>query len=68
MTTGPDHPLGFRKLYRYPSVRSQMTQRPIFECYDLDTDPDGHPWEVAYNPGFTLGDDGTLTVPDFGAS
>lgn len=29
-------------------------------------DPDGHVWEVAYNPGFTLADDGTLTLPDFG--
>lgn len=28
-------------------------------------DPDGHPWEVAWNPGFALGDDGTLTVPFF---
>ena len=32
------------------------------------TDPDGHPWEVAHNPGFTLGDDGSLTLPDFGAT
>jgi predicted lactoylglutathione lyase len=30
------------------------------------TDPDGHAWEVAHNPGFTLADDGTLTLPDFG--
>jgi predicted lactoylglutathione lyase len=26
-------------------------------------DPDGHPWEVAYNPGFELRDDGSLVVP-----
>lgn len=28
-------------------------------------DPDGHPWEVAHNPGWTLADDGTvhLTTP-----
>lgn len=26
-------------------------------------DPDGHPWEVAHNPGFELRDDGTLVVP-----
>ena len=26
-------------------------------------DPDGHPWEVAFNPGMPLNDDGTLTVP-----
>ncbi|MEV6688308.1 VOC family protein [Streptomyces sp. NPDC051130] len=32
------------------------------------TDPDGHPWEIAHNPGFTLADDGTLTLPDFGAA
>ena len=30
-------------------------------------DPDGHAWEIAYNPGFTLADDGTLTLPDFGS-
>ena len=29
------------------------------------TDPDGHVWEVAHNPGFTLEDDGSLTLPDF---
>ncbi|WP_329192787.1 MULTISPECIES: VOC family protein [unclassified Streptomyces] len=32
------------------------------------TDPDGHPWEIAHNPGFTLADDGSLTLPDFGAA
>lgn len=31
-------------------------------------DPDGHVWEVAHNPGFTLADDGSLTLPDFGQS
>jgi len=30
-------------------------------------DPDGHPWEIAHNPGFTLNPDGTLTLPDFNA-
>lgn len=29
------------------------------------TDPDGHAWEIAYNPGFALAEDGTLTIPDF---
>jgi uncharacterized protein len=28
-------------------------------------DPDGHLWEIAHNPGFTLADDGSLTLPDF---
>ncbi|MEV6372551.1 VOC family protein [Micromonospora musae] len=32
------------------------------------TDPDGHVWEIAWNPGFPLAPDGTLTVPDFGTS
>jgi uncharacterized protein len=31
-------------------------------------DPDGHLWEVAHNPGFSLGADGSLTLPDFGGS
>lgn len=26
-------------------------------------DPDGHLWEIAHNPGFTLNDDGSLTLP-----
>jgi catechol 2,3-dioxygenase-like lactoylglutathione lyase family enzyme len=30
-------------------------------------DPEGHVWEISYNPGFTLGDDGSITLPDFGA-
>jgi predicted lactoylglutathione lyase len=30
-------------------------------------DLDGHVWEIAHNPGFTLDDDGTLTLPDFGS-
>ncbi|MEY9989920.1 putative lactoylglutathione lyase [Streptomyces sp. V4I8] len=31
-------------------------------------DPDGHAWEIAHNPGFTLAEDGSLTIPDFGTS
>jgi len=27
-------------------------------------DPDGHVWEVAMNPFWTLNDDGSLTLPD----
>lgn len=27
-------------------------------------DPDGHVWEVAMNPFWPLGDDGSLTLPD----
>jgi predicted lactoylglutathione lyase len=29
-------------------------------------DPDGHLWEIAHNPGFTLAEDGALVLPDFG--
>jgi uncharacterized protein len=28
-------------------------------------DPDGHAWEIAFNPGFTLDDDGALVLPTF---
>lgn len=27
-------------------------------------DPDGHAWEVAWNPGWPLGPDGRMTIPD----
>jgi catechol 2,3-dioxygenase-like lactoylglutathione lyase family enzyme len=27
-------------------------------------DPDGHPWEVAHNPGWVLSDDGSVHLPD----
>ena len=27
-------------------------------------DPDGHPWEVAHNPNWTIEDDGAVTLPD----
>lgn len=30
-------------------------------------DLDGHLWEIAHNPGFTLGPDGALVLPDFDA-
>lgn len=30
-------------------------------------DPDGHPWEIAHNPGFALRADGSLVLPDFNA-
>ncbi len=29
----------------------------------LFVDPDGHPWEVAHNPGWILGQDGSITLP-----
>lgn len=29
------------------------------------TDLDGHAWEIAHNPAFSLAEDGSLTLPDF---
>jgi predicted lactoylglutathione lyase len=26
-------------------------------------DPDGHPWEIAHNPNWTIADDGSVTLP-----
>jgi catechol 2,3-dioxygenase-like lactoylglutathione lyase family enzyme len=26
-------------------------------------DPDGYPWEVAHNPNWTIGEDGSVTLP-----
>jgi len=28
------------------------------------TDPDGHLWELAHNPHWTINDDGSVTLPD----
>jgi uncharacterized protein len=30
----------------------------------LFIDPEGHPWEVAYNPRWKVGEDGSVTLPD----
>ncbi len=30
------------------------------------TDLDGHAWEIAHNPGFPFGEDGSITVPELG--
>lgn len=27
-------------------------------------DPDGHPWEVAHNPAWTIEEDGSVTLPE----
>ena len=28
------------------------------------TDPEGHPWEVAHNPRWTIRDDGSIELPE----
>jgi catechol 2,3-dioxygenase-like lactoylglutathione lyase family enzyme len=49
---------------------AEITKRPTETFYGgyaaYFRDPDGHVWEVAHNPGFTLADDGSLTLPDMG--
>lgn len=41
-----------------------MEQRIRFVTLGVaDVDPDGHPWEVALNEGFPLGDDGAVRGP-----
>jgi uncharacterized protein len=49
-----------------------VTRRPAATFYGgyagYFTDPDGHAWEIAWNPGFPLADDGTITIPDFGTA
>ena len=51
---------------------AEVTQAPSETFYGgyagYFRDPDGHVWEVAYNPGFQLGPDGSITLPGFGAS
>jgi predicted lactoylglutathione lyase len=49
-----------------------VTRRPAPTFYGgyagYFTDPDGHAWEIAHNPGFTLAEDGSLVLPDFGTA
>jgi predicted lactoylglutathione lyase len=51
---------------------AQITQaaRPTFYggYAGFFADPDGHVWEIAYNPGFPLGPDGAITIPEFGTA
>jgi catechol 2,3-dioxygenase-like lactoylglutathione lyase family enzyme len=52
------------------SAGARVTRRPEPTFYGgyagYFADPDGHRWEVAHNPGFTITDDGALVLPDFG--
>ena len=47
---------------------ARVTREPRETSYGgfagVFADPDGHLWEVAHNPGFPLGPDGAVTVPD----
>jgi uncharacterized protein len=54
------------------SAGAEVTQAPRETFYGgyagYFRDPDGHVWEIAWNPGFALAPDGSLTLPDFGAA
>jgi len=47
---------------------AEITREPSETFYGgyagVFLDPDGHPWEVAYNPGFGLDEDGNVVLPD----
>ncbi len=49
--------------------RARVTRAPGETFYGgyaaCFADPDGHLWEIAYNPGFTLAEDGSLILPGF---
>jgi uncharacterized protein len=64
--------LNLRSRAEVDAARAELTQ-PARETFyggyaGHFRDPDGHVWEIAWNPGFTLNPDGSLTLPDFGAS
>jgi catechol 2,3-dioxygenase-like lactoylglutathione lyase family enzyme len=46
---------------------ARITREPAATFYGgyagVFVDPDGHAWEIAHNPGFPLGDDGSITLP-----
>jgi hypothetical protein len=46
------------------SIRREPAERWWGGYSGVFLDPDGHPWEVAYNPGMPLGSDGSQTVGD----
>lgn len=48
---------------------ARVTREPATTFYGgyagVFLDPDGHAWEIAFNPGLTLTDDGALVLPEF---
>jgi uncharacterized protein len=51
------------------AVITQAARETFYGGYaGFFADPDGHIWEIAHNPGFTLDQDGALTLPDFGGA
>ena len=61
------------ELVRVAELAGAVVTRPAAETFyggyaGVFTDPDGHAWEVAHNPGFSLTTDGALVLPDFPAA
>lgn len=53
---------------RAGGVVTKPAQRTFYGGYaGVFTDPDGHPWEIAHNPGFAIAEDGSIVLPDFDA-
>jgi uncharacterized protein len=46
---------------------ARITREPASTFYGgyagVFVDPDGHPWEIAHNPGFPLAPDGSISLP-----
>ena len=64
-------PEGVDDLLEAASNAGAVVTRPAQETFyggyaGCFADPDGHLWEIAYNPGFPLDDVGNLTLPEFG--
>lgn len=57
-------------VHRAASAGANVTREPSDTFYGgyagCFRDPDGHVWEVAFNPGFPLDEHGNLTVPPLG--
>lgn len=51
---------------------ARVTRAPAVTFYGgyagCFSDPDGHIWEIAHNPSFTIAADGALVLPDFGST
>lgn len=56
------------EFYELLGWRGQPARQTFYGGYaGCFADPDGHIWEIAHNPGFPLGPDGGITIPDFGS-
>jgi catechol 2,3-dioxygenase-like lactoylglutathione lyase family enzyme len=46
------------------AIITRPAQPTFFGRHGYFADPDGHLWEVAWNPGFLLGTDGQIMLPE----